>query len=78
MPSLLYSVVATVMLSVACAQSPKTTAHQELKHFVRQVAQRALDFTEGKIASLPDAQNDFTSDGWKLLCTELLNQRRTK
>ena len=33
--------------------------------FIKQVAERALDFTRGNINSLKDAQNDFTPAGWR-------------
>jgi hypothetical protein len=64
MRSFLYFVVGVVQV-VACAQSPETTRNEEMKRFAKQVAERALDFSEGDIASLKDAQDDFTSDGWK-------------
>jgi hypothetical protein len=64
MRSLLYFVVGVVQV-VACAQSPETTRNEEMKRFAKQVAERALDFSEGNIASLKDTRDDFTSDGWK-------------
>lgn len=64
MLNLLYLTLA-VHLVASCAQSPETTKLEDMKRFAKQVVERALDFQEGSVASLKDAQNDFTADGWK-------------
>ena len=57
--------VLSIMLLTACAPLQVTRNNGDELAFIKQAAERALDFTEGNIASLNDARDDFTPDGWR-------------
>ena len=57
--------VLSIVLLTACAPLQVTRINGDELAFIKQAAERALDFTEGNIASLNDARDDFTPDGWR-------------
>src|SRR5690242_10533877 len=52
-------------LSISAKAQTAATDHPSIIAFAQKAAVRAVDCRQGDAASLTDAQNDFTADGWK-------------
>ena len=61
----------SLVFFISCARWQVTGKNDDLSAFVKQVSERALDFSEGNNTSLKDAQDDFTSAGWKSFLKQL-------
>ena len=61
----------SLLFFVSCARLQVTAGKDNYFALARQVAEGALEFTEGDISSLKDAQDDFTPAGWETFLKQL-------
>lgn len=63
--SLIVLIVGFCLGTPAWLQSVSGTSDQTVIDFVRNAVPRALDYDQGNRASLVDAQDNFTAEGWQ-------------